>query len=110
MAVTQSRTQGNNKASGAEPMQSVPTNVVPGGTSKEDIGGPTIYDYDSRNDSAKIENKGTSQSTTEVNSGAGAAADTGGGTGGKTLKGGETTLPGGGSSASYNQRWSQPRQ
>ena len=101
MAVTQSRTQVNNKASGAEPMQSVPTDVVPG-QAREDIGGPTIYDYDSRNDSAKIENKGTSQSTTEVNSGAGAAADTGGGTGGKTLKGGETTLPGGGSSASYN--------
>ena len=81
MAVTQSRTQVNDKASGAEPMQSVPTSVVPG-QAREDIGGPTIYDYDSRNDSAKIENKGTSQSTTEVNDKAGAAADTGGGTGG----------------------------
>jgi hypothetical protein len=101
MAVTQSRTQVNDKASGAEPMQSVPTSVVPG-QAREDIGGPTIYDYDSRNDSAKIENKGTSQSTTEVNDKAGAAADTGGGTGGKTLKGGQTTLPGGSSSASYN--------
>jgi hypothetical protein len=101
MAVTQSRTQVNDKASGAEPMQSVPTSVVPG-QAREDIGGPTIYDYDSRNDSAKIENKGTSQVHDQVNDKAGAAADTGGGTGGKTLKGGQTTLPGGSSSASYN--------
>ena len=48
MAITQSRTQANDRASAGEPMQSVPTSVVPGGTSKEDIGGPTIYNYDSR--------------------------------------------------------------
>ena len=41
MAVTQSRTQVNDKASGAEPMQSVPTSVVPG-QAREDIGGPTM--------------------------------------------------------------------
>ena len=86
MAVTQSRTQVNDKASGAEPMQSVPTDVVPG-QSRNDIGGPTIYDYRPHGDSAKIENEGTSQSHTIVNDKAGASADTGGGTGGKTLKG-----------------------
>ena len=101
MAITQSRTQVNDRASSGEPMQSVPTSVVPG-QAKEDIGGPTIYDYRPYGDSGKIENKGTSQSHTEVNDKAGASADTGGGTGGKTLKGGQTTLPGGGSSASYN--------
>ena len=101
MAVTQSRTQVNNKASGAEPMTSVPTDVV-AGQAREDIGGPTIYNYDSRNDSAKIQNKGTSQVHDQVNDKAGASSADGGGTGGKTLKGGQTTLPGGGSSASYN--------
>ena len=102
MAVTQSRTQVNDKASGAEPMQKLnPSAVVPG-QSVSEIGGPTIYDYDSRNDSAKISNEGTSQSKTEVNDKAAPSADTGGGTGGKTLKGGQTTLPGGSSSASYN--------
>ena len=102
MAVTQSRTQVNDKASGAEGMQKLnPSAVVPG-QSVSEIGGPTIYDYDSRNDSAKISNEGTSQSKTEVNDKAAASADTGGGTGGKTLKGGQTTLPGGSSSASYN--------
>ena len=102
MAVTQSRTQVNDKASGAEPMQKMnPSAVVPG-QSVSEIGGPTIYDYRAQGDSAKIENEGTSQSKTIVNDKAGASADTGGGTGGKTLKGGQTTLPGGGSSASYN--------
>ena len=101
MAITQSRTQVNSKASGAEPMQSVPTDVVPG-QAREDIGGPTIYNYDSRNDSAAIQNKGTSQVHDQVNDKAGASSADGGGTGGKTLKGGQTTLPGGGSSAGYN--------
>ena len=102
MAVTQSRTQVNDKASGAEPMPKMnPSAVVPG-QSVNDIGGPTIYDYKYDNDSAKIENEGTSQVHDQVNDKAGASADTGGGTGGKTLKGGQTTLPGGGSSASYN--------
>ena len=102
MAVTQSRTQVNDKASGAEPMQKLnPSAVVPG-QSVSEIGGPTIYDYRPEGDSAKIENEGTSQSKTIVNDKAGASADTGGGTGGKTLKGGQTTLPGGSSSASYN--------
>lgn len=102
MAVTQSRSQVNAKASGAEPMQKlVPTSVVPG-QSIEDIGGPTQFDYEPTGDSAKIENKGTSQSNTEVNNKAKNAGDVGGGTGGSTLKGGNTTLPGGSSSASYD--------
>ena len=102
MAVTQSRTQVNDRASGAEPMQKLnPSAVVPG-QSISDIGGPTVYDYKYDNDSAKIENEGTSQVHDQVNNKAGAAADTGGGTGGKTLAGGQTTLPGGSSSASYN--------
>ena len=102
MAVTQSRTQVNDKASGAEPMPKMnPSAVVPG-QSVSEIGGPTVYDYRTHGDSAKIENTGTSQSKTIVNDKAAPSADTGGGTGGKTLKGGQTTLPGGGSSASYN--------
>ena len=102
MAVTQSRTQVNDRSSGAEPMQKLnPSAVVPG-QSITDIGGPTVTDYKYDNDSAHIENTGTSQSKTIVNDKAGKSADTGGGTGGKTLKGGQTTLPGGGSSASYD--------
>ena len=102
MAVTQSRTQVNDKASGAEPMQKLnPSAVVPG-QSINDIGGPTVYDYRPEGDSAKISNEGTSQVHDQVNDKAGAAADTGGGTGGKTLAGGDSTLPGGSSSASYN--------
>ena len=102
MAVTQSRTQVNDRASGAEPMQKLnPSAVVPG-QSINDIGGPTVYDYRYDNDSAKIENEGTSQVHDQVNDKAGKAAATGGGTGGKTLAGGQTTLPGGSSSASYN--------
>lgn len=101
MAVPQSRTMVNDRASSGEPMQKMSTNVVPG-QSITDIGGPTIYDYRNDNDSAKIENTGTTQSKTEVNDKAGKPADTGGGTGGKTLKGGQTTLPGGSSSASYD--------
>ena len=102
MAVTQSRSQVNAKASAAEPMQKlVPTSVVPG-QSIEDIGGPTQFDSEPTGDSNKIENKGTSQSNTEVNSKGVNAGDVGGGTGGATLKGGATTLPGGSSSASYD--------
>ncbi len=102
MAVTQSRTQVNDKASGAEPMQKLnPSAVVPG-QSITDIGGPTNKDYRPEGDSAKIENTGTSQVHDQVNDKASPAADTGGGTGGKTLKGGQTTLPGGSSSASYD--------
>jgi len=89
MAVTQSRTQVNDKASGAEPMQKLnPSAVVPG-QSINDIGGPTVYDYSQYGDSAKIENEGTSQVRDQVNDKAGAAADTGGGTGGASLAGGE---------------------
>ena len=78
MAVTQSRTQVNDKASGAEPMPKMnPSAVVPG-QSVNDIGGPTIYDYKYDNDSAKIENEGTSQVSDQVNDKAGASADTGG--------------------------------
>ena len=102
MAVTQSRSQVNAKASGAEPMQKPnPSSWVPD-QSIEDIGGPTQFDYEPTGDSAKIENKGTSQSNTEVNSKGKDAGDVGGGTGGATLKGGATTLPGGSSSASYD--------
>ena len=102
MAVTQSRTQVNDKASGAEPMQKLnPSAVVPG-QSINDIGGPTVYDYSQYGDSAKIENEGTSQVHDQVNDKAGAAADTGGGTGGASLAGGETTLPGGSASARYS--------
>ena len=102
MAVTQSRTQVNDRASGAEPMQKMnPSAVVPG-QSITDIGGPTNTDYRPEGDSAKISNEGTSQSNTEINDKAAPSAATGGGTGGATLKGGQTTLPGGGSSASYN--------
>ena len=102
MAVTQSRTQVNDRASGAEPMQKLnPSAVVPG-QSVSDIGGPTVYDYDSRNDSAKIENSGTSQVHDQVNDKASPAAADGGGTGGASLAGGETTLPGGSSSANYS--------
>ena len=97
MAITQSRTQVNAKASGAEPMSQtvVPTDVVPG-QSREDIGGPTIYNYDSRNDSAKIENKGTSQSHTEVNSKGGKADPA------KKYVTPSDAEPGGSSSGSYN--------
>jgi hypothetical protein len=102
MAVTQSRSQVNAKASGAEPMQKPnPSSWVPD-QSIEDIGGPTQFDYEPTGDSAKIENKGTSQSNTEVNNKGKNAGDVGGGTGGATLKGGNTTLPGGSSSASYD--------
>lgn len=101
MAIKKSVTQVNNKASGAEPMQKLSPSVVPG-QSINDIGGPTPYNYEPTNDSAEIDNEGTSQSHTEVNSKASPSADTGGGTGGKTLKGGSTTLPGGSSSASYD--------
>jgi len=102
MAVTQSRTQVNDKASGAEPMPKMnPSAVVPG-QSITDIGGPTTTDYRPEGDSAKISNQGTSQVHDQVNDKAGAASSDGGGTGGATLKGGQTTLPGGGSSASYN--------
>ena len=102
MAVTQSRTQVNDKASGAEPMPKMnPSAVVPG-QSITDIGGPTNTDYRPEGDSAKISNQGTSQVHDQVNDKAGAASSDGGGTGGATLKGGQTTLPGGGSSASYN--------
>ena len=102
MAVTQSRTQVNDKASGAEPMQKLnPSAVVPG-QSISDIGGPTNTDYRPEGDSAKISVEGTSQSKTIVNDKAAPSAATGGGTGGATLKGGATTLPGGSSSASYD--------
>ena len=102
MAVTQSRTQVNDKASGAEPMQKLnPSAVVPG-QSVSEIGGPTPYDYSYPGDSAQIDNEGTSQVHDQVNNKAGKQSYDGGGTGGKTLKGGQTTLPGGSSSASYN--------
>jgi hypothetical protein len=102
MAVTQSRSQVNAKASAAEPMQKPnPSSWVPD-QSIEDIGGPTQFDYEPTGDSAKIENEGTSQSNTEVNSKGKNAGEVGGGTGGATLKGGKTTLPGGSSSASYD--------
>ena len=102
MAVTQSRTQVNDKASGAEGMQKLnPSAVVPG-QSVSEIGGPTVYDYAYPGNTAQIDNEGTSQVHDQVNDKAGASADTGGGTGGKTLKGGQTPLPGGSSSASYN--------
>ena len=101
MAVTQSRTQVNDKASGAEPMQKMNPNVV-AGQSVSEIGGPTVYDYSYPGDSAQIENTGTSQSKTIVNDKAGPSSSDGGGTGGPTLKGGETTLPGGSSSAKYS--------
>ena len=104
MAVTQSRSQVNAKASAAEPMQKPnPSSWVPD-QSIEDIGGPTYDDYEPTNDSAKIENKGTSSvgTSNEVTNKGKNAGDVGGGTGGKTLKGGATTLPGGSSSASYN--------
>ena len=82
MAVTQSRTQVNSKASGAEPMQKLnPSAVVPG-QSINDIGGPTVTDYRPEGDSAKIGVEGTSQVHDQVNNKAGASADTGGGTGG----------------------------
>ena len=113
MAVTQSRTQVNDRASGAEPMQKLnPSAVVPG-QSITDICGPTVTDYRAEGDSAKISNEGTSQVHDQVNDKAGPAADTGGGTGGKTLAGGQSTLPGGGSSASSSacgaSRTSTPR-
>jgi hypothetical protein len=104
MAVTQSRTQVNAKASPAAPMEKpTPSKWVPD-QSIEDIGGPTQYDYEPTNDSAKIENKGTSSigTSNEVTNKGKNAGDVGGGTGGATLKGGATTLPGGSSSASYN--------
>ena len=102
MAIKQSETQVNSKAGSAEPMQKlVPPSVVPG-QSINDIGGPTPQNYEPTGDSAKIENEGTSQSHTEVNNKASSGGDVGGGTGGKTLKGGKTTLPGGSSSASYD--------
>ena len=102
MAVTQSRSQVNAKASAAEPMQKPnPSSWVPD-QSINDIGGPTQFDYEPTGDSAKIDNEGTSQSNTEVNSKGQNAGEVGGGTGGATLKGGNTTLPGGSSSASYD--------
>ena len=96
MAITQSRTQVNSKASGSEPMSQtvVPTSVVPG-QERTDIGGPTIYNYDSRNDSAKIDNEGTSQSHTEVNSKASKSDPS------KKLVS-TSVEPGGASSGSYN--------
>jgi len=96
MAVTQSRTQVNDKASGAEPMQKLnPSAVVPG-QSITDIGGPTNTDYRPDNDSAKIENTGTSQVHDQVNDKAsGADPSKKYVTSGDALEGGE-------SSGSYN--------
>jgi len=97
MASTQSRTQVNAKASGAEPMSqtTVSTDVVPG-QAREDIGGPTIYNYDSRNDSAKIENKGTSQVSDQITSKASKADPQ------KKYATASDTEPGGTSSGSYD--------
>ena len=102
MAIKQSETQVNSKAGSAEPMQKLVSPSVVPGQSINDIGGPTPQNYEPTGDSAKIENEGTSQSHTEVNNKASSGGDVGGGTGGKTLKGGQTTLPGGSSSASYD--------
>ena len=96
MAVTQSRTQVNDRASGAEPMQKLnPSAVVPG-QSVSEIGGPTIHDYKPEGDSAKISNEGTSQSKTIVNDKGGAAEPQ------KKYATPQDTLDGGASSGSYN--------
>lgn len=63
MASPQSRTQVNANGSAAEPMQTlVPTSLVPG-QSITDIGGPTPHDYMPDDDSAKLDNKGTSKAS-----------------------------------------------
>ena len=92
MAVTQSRTQVNDKASGAEPMQKLnPSAVVPG-QSISDIGGPTNTDYRPEGDSAKISNEGTSQVKDQVNDKAsGADPQKRYATAGDTLEGGESS-------------------
>ena len=96
MAVTQSRTQVNDKASGAEPMQKLnPSAVVPG-QSISDIGGPTNTDYKPEGDSAKISNEGTSQSKTSVNDKGGSAEPQ------KKYATPQDTLEGGASSGSYD--------
>ena len=96
MAVTQSRTQVNDKASGAEPMPKMnPSAVVPG-QSITDIGGPTNTDYRPEGDSAKISNQGTSQVNDQVNNKAGKADSQ------KRYATPQDTLEGGASSGSYN--------
>ena len=73
MASPQSRTQVNANGTAAEPMQTlVPTSLVPG-QSITDIGGPTPHDYMPDDDSAKLDNKGTSKASAP--GGGGRAAD-----------------------------------
>ena len=93
MAITQSRTQVNSRASSGEPMQKLSPSVVPG-QSISDIGGPTPYDGEPTGDSQKIDNEGTSQSHTEVNNDASAAES-----GGRYVNA-KDALPGGASSGS----------
>ena len=73
--MAQSRTAVNAKAGAPEGMAKVPTSVVPGGTSIEDMGGPTNQNYKADNDSAKMSyGNGVSQTSTVVNNKAGAAS------------------------------------
>jgi hypothetical protein len=96
MAVTQSRTQVNDRASGAEPMQKMnPSAVVPG-QSITDIGGPNNTDYRPEGDSAKISNEGTSQVSDQVTNKGGKADPQ------KKYATPQDTLEGGASSGSYN--------
>ena len=73
--MAQSRTAVNAKAGAPEGMAKVPTSVVPGGTSIEDMGGPTNQNYKADNDSAKMSyGNGVSQTSSVVNNKAGAAS------------------------------------
>lgn len=70
--MAQSKTAVNAKAAPAEAMPKVGTDVVPGNTSIENLGGPTVDNYKSDDDSAKLAaGKGASESKTVVNAKAG---------------------------------------
>ena len=72
--MAQSKTAVNAKAAAPEARQSVPTSVVPGGTSIENLGGPTVDNYKSTDDSSKLDaGKGATQTKSAVNDKAGKA-------------------------------------
>ncbi len=69
--MAQSRTAVNAKASPAEGMHKVDSSVIPGGGSEENLGGPTVDNYKTDDDSAKLKSGAPEQSKTIVNAKAG---------------------------------------
>lgn len=70
--MAQSKTAVNAKAAPAEAMPKVGTDVVPGSTQVQDLGGPTVDNYKPEGDSAKLDaGKGATESKTVINAKAG---------------------------------------